>query len=303
MEKNFKIEYHNVGTRIDAFLAKEYDEYSRELLKGQVKAGNILVNGASVKPNYKLQDDDEIACNIEIKNEPLDLTPKDIPLDIIYEDEHLAVINKQAGLTTHPGAGNNEDTLVNALLYKYKNLADRGGEDRLGIVHRLDKDTSGLMVVAFNNKSHYHLQKQIQNRTLIRKYHAVVHGLVTPPLGQVNANIARSAKDRTKMAIVQSGGREALTNYRTLKQINKARYSLVECKLETGRTHQIRVHMAHKRNPLIGDKTYGRNGETLFDRQALHSFFIEFEHPETKEVLSFEKHSSELEELIMRISV
>ncbi len=298
------------GKRVDKFLFEEisknyYSNISRNIIKNQIKNGflkknNIIFND----PSYIINQNDTF--EIELNNHKnKDLEAKKIELDIIYEDEYLSVINKQADLSTHPGAGNSEYTLVNALIEIYgKNLSDIGGNDRPGIVHRLDKDTTGLLVIAKNNYVHEKLKEQLENRMLKRKYNAIIWGNVIPSNGFIEGFISRNKTNRLKMVLGNSG-RYSKTNYRTLeKYLNIA--SLVECELDTGRTHQIRVHFSSKKHPVIGDKLYGGNTRKIssqyfkienyknkeyiesFTRQALHSKAISFIHPITNKQMLFE---------------
>lgn len=287
------------GVRIDKALSSLCD-ITRSRIQQLIESGNVhvnnnLVNSASTKVGAL----DEI--EIFVPN-PVDTTIReaDIPLDIVYEDAELLVINKQAGLTCHPGAGQHSDTLVNALLKVCKgSLSGIGGVSRPGIVHRLDRDTSGLMVVAKNDHAHVSLSSQIENRTLKRVYNALVWGVPVPHSGSIATLIGRSFSDRTRMQVVMRGGKEATTHYKVLEPYVHA--SLIECRLETGRTHQIRVHMSHLGNSVVGDQSYGHNARKIqkyyegvvaeelsaFKRQALHSCFIEFVHPRTSKVMQF----------------
>jgi len=292
---------HLINIRLDKALA-ELASISRTKAASEIKAGNIQVNNiVHTDVRYKMQQNDEIFLHLEPIVE-IDIKATDIPIDIVYEDDDLIVINKQAGLTVHPGAGNHQDTLVNALVHLYgKSLSAIGGEDRPGIVHRLDKDTSGLMVVAKNDITHKKLSEDIAERNVKRIYKALVWGNLNPESGTVTTNIGRSTKDRTRMTVVDyPNGKTATTHYDTIQSFGYI--SMVECRLETGRTHQIRIHMSHIGHSVVGDQTYGNNArkinqhytdlkkETLtkFRRQALHSSRLEFEHPITGELMIFE---------------
>lgn len=301
-EYNFIIDENLVGKRIDQFLS-EATELSRSRIQNLIKSSNVLINDQiNVSTKYIIKNLDKIYLNIP---EPVESTikPKDRELNIVYEDEYLLVINKQANFTVHPGIGNHDDTLVNALLYHCQgNLSGINGEQRPGIVHRLDRDTTGLMVVAKNDIAHISLSEQIQSRALKRIYKALVWGLVIPTNGIIDANIERSRQDRTKMRVVKTTGKNAITHYKTLKVFPSYNMSLIQCQLETGRTHQIRVHMSHKGNSIVGDQVYGNNSRKLykyvdeaknqvidsFRRQALHSSHISFIHPITEEIIEFE---------------
>ena len=304
----FKVEIteENHKKRLDKALAELASDYSRNRLQSLIKGGQVQVNKNIVKDiSYKISTGDEIEFNIP-ETISTDIKPAEhIKIDIVYEDEDLLVINKQAGLTVHPGAGNFDDTLVNALVAKLgENLSGINGEKRPGIVHRLDRDTTGLMLVAKNDNSHQFLSEAIEYREVVRIYHALVWNKPELPIGKIKANIGRSPKDRTKMAVVKRSGKEAITHYKQLKTYFNGTLSLIECKLQTGRTHQIRVHMEHKKMPLIGDqsyygnKNYKKSGslnkeikETTesFSRQALHARYIEFEHPTSGEIMQFEQ--------------
>jgi 23S rRNA pseudouridine1911/1915/1917 synthase len=287
--------------RLDKFIAKHVPSLSRTRIKTLVEAGHLLVNGEIIKD-----------CSVSVKPakiyqlnvpdaEPSTLVAKHIPLDIVYEDKYLLVINKQAGLTVHPGAGNYQNTLANALMAHCDNLSGIGGVMRPGIVHRLDKDTSGLLVVAKDDQTHISLSDQLQKRTLTRIYLSLIWGLLSPLAGTLQGNIARSYRNRTKMTLVKSGGKEATTHYKTVEILGKGVISMIECKLETGRTHQIRVHCSEAGHSLVGDQTYGsfRKKQILslppetqqalvdFKRQALHSSAIKFIHPATDELIEF----------------
>ena len=311
------------GQRLDKFLAvqlvKTQPEISRSRIKTLIEEGKVS-NAALQKPitdcSYKVKGDEEFVINIP---EPkiCDVLPKEIDFEIVFEDENMLVINKPAGLTTHPGNGNQEDTLVNALLfYLGDNLSSINGVMRPGIVHRLDKDTSGLMVVAKNDIAHKELSQQIQDRVLERNYLAVCFGVPKPFSGVINKNIGRSKVNRLKMIVVKSGGKKAVTNYEVKKLYCESALSLVECKLDTGRTHQIRVHMTAIGHALVGDQTYGSRKKSLskvdpqirefvnnFPRQALHSYKIAFFHPISGEEMEFEIDlPNDMKQLVKKIS-
>lgn len=300
----------NKGERLDKFLTDKINEqeeykgfFSRNRVQDIIKEGLVRKNDDFFQnSNYRMQVGDRIEAILDDIKE-VELKPKDIPLDIVYEDDDLLVINKQAGLTTHPGGGNYEDTLVNALLFHKKDkLSGIGGVLRPGIVHRLDKDTSGLMVVAKNDFAHNNLAKQLQERTLKRTYYAFAWGHVMPPVGQISGYMEKSKQNHLKMVLTnnENTGKFSLTNYITLENYGDFA-TLVECKLDTGRTHQIRVHFSSKKYPLIGDQLYGGNQRKLkgdeseaknyidnFPRQALISKKIRFIQPTTGEELHFE---------------
>ena len=298
------ISQENIDIRIDKLLSNIYSNLTRTEIEKYIKEGCLLKNNEVFKKNsYKTKINDEFIFNIPIK-EKNELKPTKIPLNIVYEDNDLIVINKQANLTTHPGAGNNDFTLVNALLDKYgnKNLSNISGEFRLGIIHRLDKDTTGLMIVAKNNDSHIKLAEQLQKRILKRKYIALLWGVLKPLNGKIEGYIERDKQNKLKMIISKENiGRYSLTNYETIETFLSNSISFVEFNLDTGRTHQIRVHCNYMNCPLIGDKLYGGKNRYLkkdiskslkenienFSRQALHSYKIEFIHPTTNKKLEF----------------
>ena len=274
------------GERIDKFLDGRIESLSRSYIQKLIKEKKILVNQLPVKANYKLTTGDTIILQIP-DPEPLDIQPENIPLDIIYEDEDVVVVNKARGMVVHPAAGNLNGTLVNALLYHCKNLSGINGVIRPGIVHRLDKDTSGIMICAKNDAAHLSLSQQIQAKTAQRTYLAVVRGNIKTDSGVIETLIARDKNDRKKMAVVKECGRDAVTEYEVLERFGK--YTIVRCRLRTGRTHQIRVHMEYLGYPLVGDPKYSPM-KTPFSiqGQALHSQTLEFTHPRTGERLSFE---------------
>lgn len=297
IEENFK------KARLDKVLSDLSSNLSRTIIQKYIKNGHVTVNDLVVtNQSYLLECGDKIQYQIVdlAKELPL-ISSTDISLDIVYEDEYLIIVNKQPNLTVHPGAGNSSKTLVNALMHYTNNLSDIGGMQRPGIVHRLDKDTSGLMVVAKNNIVHANLANQIVQRSLIRKYKALVYGLPSPTSGLIDINIGRCKFDHKKMNIMKIGGKAAKTNYRVIEVFAKGTISLIECKLETGRTHQIRVHLSHIGHSIIGDQTYGHNtrkasyfkGEVgthlqSFKRQGLHSYYIGFNHPVTQKFIDFQ---------------
>ena len=292
--------------RLDSYLAGLLDDLSRARIQALIKDGCVCVDGSvQTSPSYKIVADQQLRVEIPAPEEALPQA-QDIPLDILYEDDALLVINKQAGLVVHPGAGNHDGTLVNALLYHCgDSLSGIGGVRRPGIVHRLDKDTSGVMLVAKNDKAHKGLARQLADRSLSREYLALVVGEVPPGTGKVDVSIGRHATHRTKMAANVRGGRHAVTHYKLLKGYKRA-LSLLSCKLDTGRTHQIRVHMDHIGFPLLGDPLYRVEATKLgsllrragydediitllqsFPRQALHSAHIRFIHPVSGEEMQF----------------
>ena len=291
--------------RLDKFLTENLKNLSRSQIKKIIVSKNIKINKKQIiTSSEKIKENDLIEVNMpEIKTNYI--KPKKINLDIIYEDEDIIVINKNSGLIVHPGAGNKDETLVNWLLYLYKNnLSNLNGEFRPGIVHRIDKDTSGIIVVAKNNHAHALLSEQFSKHTISRKYVALVWGVIRPLNGKISTLISRSKKNRQLMSVSDRLGKKAVTNYKTIKTFSSKeipKISLVECILETGRTHQIRVHLEYKGNPLIGDKKYGKKktkfkkinkkfNEMLssFSRQALHAKSLGFIHPTKKKFVNFD---------------
>ena len=298
------------GYRIDKFLQSQINELSRTRLQalihdGQVTLNNIIINNTAKKIKGK----DQIKINFPPPKETL-IKPNKIPLDILYDDDDIIIINKFPGVVVHPGAGNYEKTIVNGLLYKYReNLSSIGGKLRPGIVHRIDKDTSGVIVVAKNDNAHINLSQQFSNHTIKRVYEALVWGSLKPQSGKIREKISRSIKNRQLMAVRKEKGKMAITNYKTIKvfqNLNLPKISLIECQLETGRTHQIRVHMNFKGNPIVGDKSYGKSKKKFkkvdikienkinnFNRQALHAKSLGFLHPKTKKEVFFEARRPE----------
>lgn len=276
----------DAGSRLDAFLALNLEGKTRSAVQKLMDQGKVLVNGKAGRKNDKVKPGDSIRVEIP-EPEPLELLPQDIPLDIVYEDEHLLVVNKPKGMVVHPAPGNPDGTLVNALLYHCgQSLSGINGVIRPGIVHRIDKDTSGLLMVAKNDLAHQSLAAQIAAHTFTRMYNTVVYGNLKTDEGTISAPIARHPTDRKKMAVVP-GGREAVTHYQALERLPG--FTLVECRLETGRTHQIRVHMAHIGHPVAGDPVYGpKKCITSLNGQCLHARLLGFVHPATGEYMEFD---------------
>lgn len=272
------------GERLDVFVAEQVEQLSRSVVKSLINEGQVLVNGARQKASYHVREGDEISIEIP-EPQVLELVPRDIPLEIIYQDEDLAVINKPKGLVVHPAHGNWDYTMVNALLYHIKDLSGINGQIRPGIVHRLDKDTSGVMVVAKNDVAHRSLAAQIKDHSIKREYIALVHGTIKENLGTIDAPIGRSKNDRKKMAVI-ADGRPAVSKYQVLERYHN--YSLIKVELLTGRTHQIRVHFAYIKHPVVGDPLYS-SGKKHFnlDSQALHAHLLGFNHPRTGKYLEF----------------
>lgn len=278
-------EAEGAGTRADVFLAAKLG-VSRSNMQKLLEDGRVKRGEKIIKANYKVRAGEMFVVDIP-EPEPIEAVPENIPLDIIYEDDDVVVLNKARGMVVHPAPGNYTGTLVNALLYHCSNLSGINSAIRPGIVHRLDKDTSGIMIVAKNDAAHISLSQQIQSKTAVRTYLAVVRGNIKTDSGTIETQIARDKTDRKKMAVVKEGGRDAITDYEVLERFGK--YTLVRCKLRTGRTHQIRVHMEYLGYPLVGDPKYSPM-KTPFGikGQALHSHTLEFTHPRTGERMKFE---------------
>ena len=269
--------------RLDKVCSEIFSDYSRSQIKQLLDGGNITVNGKTEKAKYKVKSGDVIRLE-EPETKTLELRPENIPLDIVYEDDDVIVINKPQGMVVHPAPGHDEHTLVNALLYHCP-LSTINGTFRPGIVHRIDKDTSGLLMVAKNDKAHRSLAKQLKDKTNIREYVALVHGRIAEDEGTINAPIGRSLKDRKKQAVVKDG-RNGVTHFEVLKRYRD--YTFVKCILETGRTHQIRVHMKYIGHPLVGDPLYGPKKTIKGNGQFLHAGKLGFVHPTTGKLLIFE---------------
>lgn len=281
-EENFLIENEGVGERLDIFLQHKFPSFSRSHIKNMIEKNCVFVNGKQVKSGYKLRENDKISVTIKAP-EKISTEEEDVPFDIVYEDDDVVVVNKPQGLVVHPCTSTKSGTLVNGLLHRVKNLSGINGVLRPGIVHRLDKDTSGLLVVAKNDKAHIALQEQIKNKTCKRIYLAVLTGNLKEDSGEIVTKIARDKKDRKKMAVADVG-REAITNYRVLERFKDA--CLVEFSLKTGRTHQIRVHAKYLNHPVVGDKVYGKEVKGL-NGQLLHAYKLSFIHPTTGKEVSF----------------
>lgn len=282
MDKVIKIT-EDIDLRLDKYLIDIIEDKTRTQIQLMIENDEILVNNEPTKASYKLRKDDEILIIFE---EPvnLDIIPEDIPLDVFYEDKDLIVVNKPSGMVVHPAFGNYQGTLVNALMHHCKDLSGINGVIRAGIVHRLDKDTSGLIVACKNDFTHKNLSKQFSDRTVTRKYIAIVQGIINHNLGKVEAPIGRSKEDRKLMGVVENG-RLAITNFRVLERFSN--HTLVELSLETGRTHQIRVHMKYIGYPVVGDPQYGLKKDKSDHGQYLHAQTLGFIHPRTKEYMEF----------------
>ena len=284
--KEHKVSIEQQNIRLDKIISELERDISRTAIQRMIEEGNILVNGNKVKTSYKVLDKDLITIQKEEPKET-DLVPQDIPLNIIYEDDDMLIINKEKGMVVHPGAGNPDGTLVNAIMAKCKDsLSGIGGKIRPGVVHRIDKDTSGLVIIAKNDKTHINISEQIKNREVEKTYLALVRGNIKENEAVVNMPIGRSTKDRKKMA-VDKKGKEAITEFKVLQRYDGFTY--IEVKIKTGRTHQIRVHMAEIGYPIVGDEVYS-NGRNPFGikGQMLHAAKLGFIHPTTKKKVEFE---------------
>ena len=284
MEQLNFIYQENDFLRIDKFLSNEIKEFTRSQIQMMIEEGLVLVNDKVIKSNYKLKINDEITVSIK-EPELTDIEPQDIPLDVVYEDSDIIVINKPSGMVVHPALGNYKDTLVNALLFHCKDLSGINGKIRAGIVHRIDKDTSGLLVACKNDLAHKNLSEQFMEHKVNKIYYCLVNGVIPHNIGVIDAPIGRDPQSRQQMAVVENG-KDARTHFKVLERFEKN--TLVEVKLETGRTHQIRVHMKYIGYPLVGDPVYGVRKVVGENGQFLHAKKLEFYHPRTNEFISFE---------------
>ncbi len=274
-----------INERLDKLLSELLKDYSRSEIQNYLKDGYILVNNKESKASYKVRENDEITIK-DFPKEEYSLEAEDIPLDIVYEDDELMVINKPKGLVVHPGAGNKSGTMANALKFHSDELSDVNGDFRPGIVHRLDKDTAGLLVTAKNDKAHLFLQSQLSDHTLGRKYYALVVGVIAENEGKIIAPIGRDKQYRQKMAVDLRNGKDAETDFKVVERFKT--HTLVECSLKTGRTHQIRVHMNYIGHPVEGDPIYGKGNRQLYDDgQLLFAHSISFIHPKSKKKMEF----------------
>lgn len=283
----FAAEKEDVGTRIDVFLAENMEDLSRSGVQKLIDEGMITLNGGKTKANYKLREKDIIDVTVpEVKE--VEILPEDIPLDILYEDTDVIVVNKPQGMVVHPAPGHTSGTLVNALMFHCgDDLSGINGEKRPGIVHRIDKDTSGVLMIAKNDMAHQSLAAQLAEHSITRKYNAVVYNGFNEDEGTVDKPIGRNPQDRKKMAVTEKHSRHAVTHYRVIERMEK--FTLIEAQLETGRTHQIRVHMTYIGHPLLGDPVYGPKKQPInLEGQALHARVLGFIHPRTGEYMEFE---------------
>ena len=299
--ENIKVKKEEENNRIDSYLAKQKEEFSRVTVQRLIEEEKILVNGKKTKPSYKIQENDEITIEEE-KPKEIELKAQDIPVEIIYEDNDIIVVNKPKGMVVHPANGNPDGTLVNAIMAICKDsLSGIGGEIRPGIVHRIDKDTSGILIIAKNDKAHINLSEQIKNHKVKKTYIALVRGIVKENEATINMPIGRSTKDRKKMAVTKNG-KEAITHFKVLQRYPQHNCTLLEVKIETGRTHQIRVHLSQIGYPIIGDMVYsnGKN-EWGIQGQALHAKSLQFKHPTTGKEMFLEAELPEYFQEIMAL--
>lgn len=279
-----KIEVEDSSDRLDVFLSEELNDISRTKIQKLIKGGDVKVNGKKEKSSYLVQEGDIINITIAEEEEP-EIRAENLNLDVLYEDENIAIVNKPQNMVVHPAPGHYSGTLVNGLLFQIKQLSNLNGEIRPGIVHRLDKGTSGLLVIAKDNESHEYLSKQFKDRTVLREYIALVYGEISIEGDTILAPIGRHPVHRQKMAVIE-GGREAISHYEVLDRFDK--YTLVKVRLETGRTHQIRVHLNHINYPIVGDPIYSKGkNEFKLENQFLHASSLGFIHPGTKEFIHF----------------
>lgn len=288
------------GLRLDIYINKNLTEKSRSAIQRLIDDGFVKVDGKTERSSYKVKESNKVAVIIP-KLEKLEVEAEDIPIEILYEDDDVAVINKPKGMVVHPACGNHSGTLVNALLFNCKNLSGINGVIRPGIVHRIDKETSGILVIAKNDKAHVKLSEQLKNHTMKRIYYALVYGDIKSDSGKIETAIGRHKTDRKKMAVVKNGGKHAMTHFEVLERFNG--YSFIRVRLETGRTHQIRVHMSYIGYPLVGDDVYGsKKQEIKVKGQMLHAALLGFIHPSSDEYMEFEtKLPAEFAELLDKL--
>lgn len=289
MKKELIVISEDNKTRLDVYVAKTM-EISRSLSSTLISTGKVSVNGGNAKANYKVKTDDVVIVT-EIERPELEIEAEDIDIDIVYEDDDVIIVNKDSGVVVHPAAGSPSGTLVNGLMYMSKQLSDVNGEFRPGVVHRIDKNTSGLIMFAKNDIAHASLSEQLQAKTTTRKYYALVHGVIQEDKLIIDAPIGRDQNDRKKMTVTARNSKEAVTNVKVLRRFND--FTLIECQLTTGRTHQIRVHMKFVGYPIVGDPEYGRKKSFDCDGQALHAKTLGFIHPTSGEYVEFDSQLPE----------
>ncbi len=277
----------NIETlRLDKALALLNKDYSREYFSNLIKNKKVFVNSKNVSPSYKVKENDIIEFEFEEKPSNLNLKPYEFKLDIVYEDDDILVINKPKGLVVHPGSGHNDDTLVNALIYNQIELSKINGVNRVGIVHRIDKDTSGLLLICKNDYSHNLIAEQLKTHSMHREYIALVDGVIQEDNGKIIGPIGRDKTNRLKMSIDKINGKDATTHFKVIQRYKN--YTLIDCTLETGRTHQIRVHLSSINHPLVGDKLYGGSTSIYNEGQLLHAYRLTFTHPRSKKEITLE---------------
>lgn len=300
---NYIVDREDIRKRLDVYISEKNNTITRSYIKNLIDDGRILVNGTLQKSGYKVKEMDIVMVDIP-KEEVLNVVPENIKIDIVYEDEDIIIVNKEKGMVVHPANGNYTGTLVNALMYSHKDeLSSINGTIRPGIVHRIDKDTSGILVIAKNDSAHKVLSDQFKEHNINRKYIALVKGIVKDDEFTINLPIGRSPKDRQKMAVVYKNSRNAVTHIKVLKRFYSSNVTLVEAKLETGRTHQIRVHMSYMHYPLVGDEVYGKK-DTKFkvNGQMLHARILGITHPRTGKYMEFESNlPNEFKELLEKL--
>ncbi len=298
MEKNFKVDEDLAKTRLDLYIASKLD-VSRSLASKLINEEQVTVNGNCPKANYKVKVNDQITVKRQTRSQ-LEIPAENIKLDIVYEDDDVIIVNKQSGVVVHPAPGTPGGTVVNGLMHLSKELSNVNGEYRPGVVHRIDKNTSGLLMFAKNDIAHECLASQLQEKTTLRKYYALVHGQINEDKMIIDAPIGRDSNDRKKMTVTAKNSKEAVTNVKVIERFKD--YTLVECQLTTGRTHQIRVHMKYVGYPIVGDPEYGRKKSLDCDGQALHAKTLGFIHPTTKQLIEFDSQlPPKMDELIKTI--
>ena len=296
-EQTWKFE-EDESMRLDKYLSENSD-LSRTRVQELAKTGEIFVNGKAAKSSAKLSSGDVITCDVP-EDEPIDVAPENIPLDILYEDEDIIVINKPKGMVVHPAPGNYSGTLVNALLYHCKDLSGINGKIRPGIVHRIDKDTTGCIVACKNDLAHTAIAKQLEDKTCHREYLAIVNGVIDSEAGKINAPIGRDPRDRQRMTVTEDHGKDAVTHFVVKERFKNSTY--IECRLETGRTHQIRVHMKYMKHPIMGDTKYGGISPYMDTQgQVLHAYQLTLVHPRTGKTMTFEAPLPEYFQKLLKI--